>query len=371
MTGVPTAPAPAVPRSGLRAPLPRGRLLLLAFGGLSLLAGLDAALLLAGLPAPVTAERLAAVHGQLMLFGFLGTLIALERAIAVRATWAYAAPLGFGVGGLLLVSPAPLVVGQALQAAGAAMLLAVYTAVGRRAASVAVTVQSLGAVLALAAGLLWLTGMSTAALFGCLTGFLILTIAGERLELARIAMPSSSAESALLLMAATMVVAAIAAVLWPRGGTELLGASVLAIVAWLARFDVAVRLVRATGLTRYIAVNLLAGLCWLAVAGATWLLLGPQLDGPGFDLVVHCIGLGFAFSMVLAHAPVILPAVIRRPLPYSAVLYGVTALLQVSVVVRVLGDVRALGGLWQAGAAANVVAMLLFLAVTVALVVRR
>ena len=51
---------------------------------LALLAGLDAALMLLGLPAPVTAERLPDVHGMLLVLGFVGTLIALERAVALR-----------------------------------------------------------------------------------------------------------------------------------------------------------------------------------------------------------------------------------------------------------------------------------------------
>ena len=65
-------------------PVPRGRLVLLLGGGVAMLLGLDAGLLLLGLPAPVTTERLPEVHGQLMLIGFLGTVIALERAVALR-----------------------------------------------------------------------------------------------------------------------------------------------------------------------------------------------------------------------------------------------------------------------------------------------
>jgi len=64
--------------------VPRGRLALLLGGGVAMLLGLDAGLLLLGLPAPVTIERLPEVHGQLMLIGFLGTVIALERAVAPR-----------------------------------------------------------------------------------------------------------------------------------------------------------------------------------------------------------------------------------------------------------------------------------------------
>ena len=82
------------PRGSTRGPRTRvrGRLALLLLGGASMLLGLSAALLLLGLPAPITTERLREVHGPLMIVGFLGTLIALERSIALRQAWAYGAP---------------------------------------------------------------------------------------------------------------------------------------------------------------------------------------------------------------------------------------------------------------------------------------
>ena len=57
---------------------------LLLPAGLSLLAGIDAGLLLLEVPAPVGSRHLPDVHGPLMVLGFLGTLIALERAVALR-----------------------------------------------------------------------------------------------------------------------------------------------------------------------------------------------------------------------------------------------------------------------------------------------
>ena len=68
-------------------PVPR-HVVLLVPGGLALLAGLDAALLRLGLGAPVADDRWADVHGPLMVLGFVGTLVALERAVAARRAWA-------------------------------------------------------------------------------------------------------------------------------------------------------------------------------------------------------------------------------------------------------------------------------------------
>lgn len=83
------------------------RIVFLAPAGFALLAGLDAALMLLGLPAPVRVDRLPEVHGMLMVLGFVGTLIALERAGALRRPVGFVAPALLGLGALVLVSPAP------------------------------------------------------------------------------------------------------------------------------------------------------------------------------------------------------------------------------------------------------------------------
>lgn len=364
MTEVLTATA------SVRTPV-RARMLLLALGGASLLAGLDAALLLAGLPAPVSADRLEEVHGPLMMLGFLATLIALERAVALRRRWAYLSPALLGAGGLLLLSPLPVAVGHAVQFAGTVVLVAIYRWLATRALSIPLSIQWLGAVMAAGAAALWWIGVPSPSVLPFLTGFLVLTIAGERLELARIAGPSEAAQRVLLGLAAGTLLTACGALLWPVAGGAAFGLALLGIAAWLVRFDVATRLVHASGLPRYVAVNLIAGLVWLAVAGVTWLLWGAGDDGPAYDIAIHAIGLGFAMSMVLAHAPVILPAVLRRPLPYRPVLYVATVALQVSLLARVLADVRDLPGVWEAGAAVNVLAVLGFVVISAGLVIRK
>lgn len=75
--------------------------------GLSMLAGLDAALILLGVPAPVTTDRLPEVHGMVMALGFVGTLVCLERAVALARPVGYLAPALLGVGSLLLLAPPP------------------------------------------------------------------------------------------------------------------------------------------------------------------------------------------------------------------------------------------------------------------------
>ena len=340
------------------------RALLLVPGGFALLAGLDAALALLGVPAPITTARLAEVHGVLLVLGFVGAVVALERAVAAHRWWAYLSPAFLGAGAVLLVGPAPRNLGGALLLAGSATLVAVYVSLWRRSADVAIVVQVAGAVLASGAALLWLGGVPVPNLLPWLSGFLILTIVGERLELARVTMLGTPAETLLIVVSAAMVAGTVAALLWPVPGYPLLGAALLATVVWLGRFDVARHTVHATGLTRYMAVCLVAGYVWLLVPALTWLLIGQMFSGAGYDAVVHAVMLGFVLSMIMVHAPVILPAVLRRPLPYTPLMYGPAALLHLSLLLRLaVGDARGIHWALQAGGVLNIVAVLGFIAV--------
>src|SRR5690554_800215 len=355
---------------GTRAPertLLARRLVFLVPGGIALLGGLDAALLLLGLPAPFTTERLPLIHAPLMVFAFIGTLVVLERAVAACRWWGYSAPAALGLGGLALLSELPLAVGQAAFVVGLVALLAVYRVVWLRQPSMAIAVQALGALSGLIAATLWLAGVVIPALTPAMTAFLVLTIVGERLELARVSpVVNERVERLAFGCGIAMAVAALAAPLWPHVGFPLFGVVMLALVVWLFRYDVATRLVNATGLARYMAVCLLLGYGWLLVAGAIWLTGGPVTSGPGYDAVLHAVFLGFVMSMIMAHAPVILPAVIRRPLPYRWFLYIPVAVLHVSLAVRVLvGDARGIPEAVTWGGALNVAAVLLFVLLAV------
>jgi hypothetical protein len=336
------------------------RALLMVPAGLSLLVGLDAGLQLLGGPAPVRADRLPAVHGMLLVLGFVGTLVAVERAVALRRRIGFAAPALLGVGALLLVSPAPLVTGKAVLVAGAAALVALYVPLWRRRRDDAVLVQALGAVLATAAALLWLGGQPVPVLVPWLAGFVVLTIAGERLELARLAM-GRSAGPVLVIAASVLVAAVTATLLWPALGHPLLGAALLALTGWLAVHDVARRTVRGSGAPRHMAACMLAGYAWLVVASGIWL-LGRPGEATAYDAVTHAVFLGFTLSMIMAHAPTTLPAVLRRPFPYHPAMWVAPSLLHASLVVRVwLGDGLGLEQARDVGGVGNVAAVLLFL----------
>jgi hypothetical protein len=226
-----------------------------------------------------------------------------------------------------------------------------------------VLVQGLGAVLAIGAVLLWLGGVTIPGLLPWLAGFVVLTIAGERLELARIALGPTAGPS-LLLLTSGVLAGVTGSLLFPAAGSVLLGASLLALVGWLVAHDVARRTVRSPGLPRFMALAMLAGYFWLAVAGGIWLLGGQAAEGTAYDAVVHAVFLGFTLSMIMAHAPVILPAVLRRPLPYHPAMLAPLGLLHGSLALRLwVGDALGSPTAWQLGGVLNISALLLFLAV--------
>ncbi len=187
-------------------------------------------------------------------------------------------------------------------------------------------------------GLLWIGGRTIGDIVPWLAAFLILTIAGERLELARVAFLGKRAADGLVAAAALRSPCAAVSVWWAGPGWRLTGLGMVALAAWLALHDVARRTVRGTGLPRFAAACLLAGYAWPAVAGAIWLAAGRPASTGFYDAALHAVFLGFVISMVFGHAPVILPAVLRVRLPYHPILYAPLALLHASLLVRVVGD---------------------------------
>lgn len=354
---------------------------LMAAAVVCLLAGLWAALIRLGLPVPAPQANLAAMHGQLMTLGFLGTLIALERAVALGEAWGYLAPVAAGAGGLAVMAAAPGSLGEALIGTGGVVLVAIFIAVLRIQPSLHNAVLAAGALCWVVAAGLWLAGWDISRFVPWLVGFLVLTITGERLELSR--MTGTSRRARLLFVGAAAIfaagllasLAAVPAAATPGEpvpvGIRITGAGLIALAAWLARYDIARRTIRGRGVTRYMAAALLAGYVWLAVGGGLWAGIGQMADGPAYDAQLHAIFLGFVMSMIFAHAPVIVPSVLGRPLPFGPALYAPLVLLQASLVLRLAGgDWAGSTGAWQWGGSLNEVAILLFLALVLVLVIR-
>jgi hypothetical protein len=362
------SPNPAQPPAGTqRLKIPPTIFLLP--GGLALLAGLDAGLLLAGLPTPVDRSDLTTRHGMLMVLGFLGTLISLERAVALRQPWGLLAPGCLGLGGLLLAFGAPQWIAALLLVNGCLALVAVYTQLYARQYDEATAVEMLGAVAALAGAGLWFRLEIHSLLPGLVT-FILLTITAERVELARLHRPPGS-ERILLILSGIVVAGALTTLMLGEVGARLFGVAVLILTLWSANGDVARKTIKLKGLPRFSAAALLLGYFWLAAGALIWMVGGTPASFNAYDAAVHTVFLGFGMSMVIAHAPVILPAVIRRPLPYHPVMWASLIVLQIGLILRVgLGDGLDVKFAWDIGVWLTVAALLLLPITAIALVIR-
>lgn len=348
---------------GMVSPRPALTAVLAACVAAALVAGIAGGLLRVGLVVPGTGSsgwvaQGALWHAALMMCGFLGTMIAVERAVAAKRTLAWAAPLASAAAGVALLA-GEMALARMLLPVAAAAFVAVNVLLWRRQSAPHTAVLVASALAWLAGNLLFAAGAGNHAVLPWWFAFLVLTIAAERLEMTRLMRRRPRAQATLYGVLALLAAGAGASALLPVGGGLVFGFALFALAVWLLAFDIARRTVRADGLPRYMAVCLLAGYAWLAVGGVAW--AATALGQPARDAALHALGLGFIFSMIMGHAPVILPAIARIKLQYGAWFYVPLVLLHGSLLLR-LGLGFADFGARAHGAACNAIAILLFAA---------
>lgn len=355
----------------------RPALPLLALAIVSLLAALWAGLIRLGWAWPILRPTLPMAHGPLMIGGFLGALISLERAVSLaegqtgRARWLpYWAPLTAGLGGLLALLGLGAWVGPLLITLGSLGLIVLMARIYRLHPALHTAVIGAGALVWLFGNLRWLAGRPVPAVVLWWQVFLILTIAGERLELSRLLRPSRNSQAFCVVAVGVLLLGCLVSIFDLAMGVRVAGVGMLMLAGWLLVFDIARRRLRAGGQARYIAIALLSGYVWLGVGGVLALAFGGATAGLTYDALLHAVFLGFVFSMIFAHALIIFPAVLNRPLSYRPRFYVHLALLHLSLVLRLAGDLAGQLAWRRWGGLLNEIAILLFLISTIVAVLQ-
>ncbi len=307
-----------------------GRLLLALSAVAALIAGLAGGLARLGVITPLadTSE----MHGALMVSGFFGTLISLERAVADGRWRTFMVPTLSAAGAMMLLKGYGEASAPLFLLAGIGLVLITASA-ARRLPTLFTFLMTAASALWPVSTWLWMKGSTLAEVGYIGLGFLVLTVVAERIELSRLMRPTVLARSVLVALVALMIVALLLGQPW--NGSWLLSPSLAGIALWLLREDIARHTVRGSGFSRFSAACLIAGYGWLIVAAVSMALLPPGLATYGHDAAIHAIAVGFVLSMVFAHAPIILPAVTAAPVRYVPWLYLPAALLQLAIGLRI------------------------------------
>ena len=300
----------------------------------NLLAGMWAGLIRIGWSFPLA--PLAVHHGAIMVGGFLTTLIALEKAIPLKRNFVLVVPLMSALS-LMMAIPGYFQPGLFFLLAGSVglfLILAYYLYLYSRDLSAALMLMG-AACLVIGNGMLIQKQFYPSA-FPWWMGFLLLTITAERLELSKFLPVSASSKLFLL----GFLVFFLLGVFLPFHGTGkyLSGLALPAIAIWMLKHDVIRIGLRKEGLTRFSSVALMMANGWLILEGILWMVLPETVYS--YDMLVHVFFIGYAFAMIFAHGPIILPGVLGITLkPYHPILYGWLFLVQGSLLFRVASDV--------------------------------
>lgn len=345
----------------------RERLLLAAVAVIVLLS-VQGGLQRLGVPVLWVPPMGAASHGPLFVVGVFASLIALERAVALQVAWAYLVPASSlaGAVGLLFgwVGSAWLMVGATVG------LFIVNVAIAKRQSEPFTWIMALGSAALVLGTVAWASGRPVAAVVPSWMVFFVLTISAERLELSRLRPTPTWARRLHWALSAAVAVCSVALLLSPALVMPL-GVCFFLLGLWQLQFDLARATSGLPGLAGYSAKGVLLGAGWLLVSGSLLVIFGLPPAGPHYDAILHGVLVGYVFSMVFAHAPIILPAVAGIRVGFTPLMYVPLALLQLSVAGRIVGDLAASHTLRVAGSLASVVALALFAATMVASALRQ
>ena len=306
-------------------------------------------------------------HGFLMIPGFLGTLIGLERAVALQKKWAYLGPLASAIGSILIINQHDSQAGYLLILLGSAIMTLMFFVILKTHFINYTITMALGGISLLVGNILWGFGFSIYQFVTWWMGFLILTIAGERLELGRLMKMNNNVKRLFVATITIFLMGAIISLINISLGQKIASTGLIFLAIWLFRNDITRKTIRQDGLPKFIAICLLSGFVWLLIGGLIGLTNVVLFAGPIYDAYLHSIFLGFVMSMIFAHAPIILPAIINSTeVIFKRILYLPLVLLHLSLIIRILGDsildnhqIRQWGGML------NAITILLYFGITI------
>jgi len=348
----------------------RIRFPLLAMGMIALITGIWIGVQRIGWSLPVLDVNWVFIHGPLMICGFLGTVIGLERAVAQNKLFFFLGPLFTGLGAILMLASVNASLAAVFITLGSIILIINFVTVLKKFPSMHTSIMALGALSFFAGNVLWFFGLPIPNIVMWWMGFLVLTIAGERLELSRLLQLSQPVKIFFHFIVLIFLTGVIVTTFDFSTGIKISGVGMILLAYWLLQYDMARKSIKVAGQHRFIAIALIVGYVWLGIGGILSLLFGNVQTGPYYDAILHSVLIGFVFSMIMGHAPIIFPAILRVVMEFKNRFYLHLGLLHIALLLRLYSDIIGWenGRLW--GGMLNGISILLFLINTVTSVKR-
>jgi hypothetical protein len=197
--------------------------------------------------------------------------------------------------------------------------------------------------------------------------FLIFTIVGERLNLTRF-LPVTKFDKIELF--GWLILLSISTAFYHFGSALFVGISFIGLGQWLLRNDIAIINISKTGSYKFLGYALISAYLWLIITG----IISFQKQGNPFlyDALLHAFFIGFAFNMIMAHAPIIFPGILKINVkPYHSILFVWLGLLNFSLLLRIIGDFTQNGLFRKSGGLINGLAIMAYLGNIAFLVIKQ
>lgn len=309
------------------------RIPFMLFAVINLIAGIWAGLIRLGWEIPVT--EIAVHHGAIMVGGFLTTLIALEKAIPLKKGIVLIVPV-ISAMSLMMAVPGYYHPGLYFLIAGSVGLFFIhgyYTKLYPRDLSIKLMLAGAGCLVV--GNVMLMKTQFYPASFPWWMGFLLFTITAERIELSKFLPVSANARYLLIGFLGLFLFGLL--IPFHSAGKYLSAVAMMGIALWMLKHDVMRIGLKKNGLTKFSSVALLIANGWLIVNGILLVLLPDAAYS--YDILVHSFFIGYAFAMIFAHGPIILPGVLGiTSKPFHGVLYGWLFLVQGSLLMRLIAD---------------------------------
>lgn len=299
---------------------------------ISLLTGIFTGWFRIGWNLPITLP--AGEHGALMVGSFIGTLICLERSVSYPNKIALLVPIINSLSIIFFLLNMPKIA-YIFLLLGSAGLTTIYYFLYAKHKGIHILIMLSGALCYLIGNAILVNTSFYPASVMWWIAFLFLTITGERLELSRFVINKNVfAKQLVLLILLGVFVIAIMLPFHSIGGYTA-AISLIGTAIWLFKYDMAKHSLKKPGQSFYSGLLLITGYFWLMVTGLFFAI--GSYYGSFYDTSIHSFFLGFVFLMIFAHAPVILPAVLKLSIkPFGKTLYIWYVFLNLSLVFRIL-----------------------------------